>query len=739
MVSSEEDFYRVDIVRLIHGDANPDGPGFRATKIGTTVDGEYPGREQKLRTGSYAIIPDAPPLRLAGSFSIQLWLYPTAPGGAEQEILSKVAPDGSGYSLSIDGGYVALGMGGGGAKALRGGMALRERSWHFVCVTYDRARELARLVVEPVERWPLDTPDLTEVAVGAAPMPNDVPLLLAARWTADREALIPTQHYNGKIESPRIFARALDDREIDLLRRGDLPDEIEDLIAAWDFSRDMDGRRVTDTGPHGLHGRTVNMPARMMTGHAWDRTSVDPAVVPHQYGGIHFHDDDLDNAVWDVDFELTVSEDMPSGIYAAHLQTDGHEDFVPFFVRPRRGRPTARIALVLPTFSYLAYGNEHMLTNPVNREIFEHFGTTPEYPSQPQDVYVVENRLNSLYDVHTDGSGVCYASRLRPILNMRPKYDFMLLSRGNGAPHQLNADLHLVDWLHAQGFEFDTLTDEDLHAEGAELLEPYRAVLSGTHHEYWSRAMLDGLESYLHGGGRFLYLSGNGMYWVTGVDPEEGHTIEVRRFGVTRSWEAAPGEWHLSTTGELGGPWRFHGRAPQRILGVGYAAEGFDRGRPYTRREGSFDPRVSFIFEGVGDDEQIGDFPVLVNEWGAAGYEIDRLDHALGTPHHALLLATATGFSDGYQHAIEENFASDSLQGGSMNPYVRADMCFFEYPNDGAVFSTGSISWCSALSHNAYDNNVSRITRNVLSAFAQEGRLPSAGVAADDRPNAESP
>jgi N,N-dimethylformamidase len=268
------------------------------------------------------------------------------------------------------------------------------------------------------------------------------------------------------------------------------------------------------------------------------------------------------------------------------------------------------------------------------------------------------------------------------------------------------------------------ITDEDLHEEGAALLAPYRAVLSGSHHEYWSRPMLDGLETYLRDGGRFLYLAGNGCYWVTGMDAEEQHTIEVRRFGVTRSWDAEPGEWHLSTTGELGGPWRFRGHAPQRLLGVGYTAEGFDRGRPYERQDGSFDPRAAFIFDGIGDEEQIGAFDVLVNEWGAAGYEIDRLDHSLGTPDHALLLASATGFSDGYQHTIEENFASDSLQGGSVNPYVRADMCFFEYPNDGAVFSTGSISWCSALSHNNYDNNVSHITRNVLSAFAQDGPLP---------------
>ena len=102
---------------------------------------------------------------------------------------------------------------------------------------------------------------------------------------------------------------------------------------------------------------------------------------------------------------------------------------------------------------------------------------------------------------------------------------------------------------------------------------------------------------------------------------------------------------------------------------------------------------------------------------GLGGLEVDRLDYALGTPPHALLVANATGFSDSYQHVVEEVEASDSKQGGSVNPRVRADMVYFEGPNGGAVFSVGSITWSGCLSHNGYRNNVSRITENVLRAF----------------------
>jgi N,N-dimethylformamidase len=51
---------------------------------------------------------------------------------------------------------------------------------------------------------------------------------------------------------------------------------------------------------------------------------------------------------------------------------------------------------------------------------------------------------------------------------------------------------------------------------------------------------------------------------------------------------------------------------------------------------------------------------------------------------------------------------------------VRADLVFFETPSGGAVFATSSIAWAGSLSHNNYQNNVSRITSNVLKRFLDE-------------------
>ena len=62
---------------------------------------------------------------------------------------------------------------------------------------------------------------------------------------------------------------------------------------------------------------------------------------------------------------------------------------------------------------------------------------------------------------------------------------------------------------------------------------------------------------------------------------------------------------------------------------------------------------------------------------------------------------------------------------GTLNDSVHADMTFFETPGGGAVFSVGSITWGASLPHNGYDNNVSRLTGNVVRRFlAQEPFTP---------------
>ena len=714
MVSSERAQYRADLVRLIHGDANPDGPGIKERVIDVPVNGEYPGRSQNLPLGSYAIVPDHPVLRLEGSFTVTAWIAPTSQRGdsgasgsvfaRSEGVVTKWAGDRGGYGVFIDEMgrlSVRLRDANGTTQIVNADQPLRPwvpaifgmnnrpqgvtTTWYFVAVSFDAATGRVVIVQDPQTDFSFDpSRATTERMTGVRSLePSDAPLLIAAAGTTTGSV---DAHYNGKIDNPRVYGRVLSRAEIDAIRDGDGP---ADVVASWDFSRDIETDVISDVSPHALHGRTVNLPTRAMTGHNWDTSETDYRRARHRYGAIHFHDDDLDDARWEVAFTLTVPTELPSGLYAARLRADDFEDYVPFVVRPRRGTATSRIALVIPTFSYLAYGGT---------------GTSAFRPL-------------SLYSRHSDGSGVCYSSRLRPITNMRPKIQ-------TNNPWQFMADTHLIDWLEVKGFDVDVVTDDDLHSEGASLLAPYAAVLTATHPEYYSLAMLDALRSYLGQGGRLMYMGGNGFYWVT-VPDSTGRYIEVRRRDGTEHWQGAPGEHHHSLTGEPGGLWRFRGLAPQQLFGVGFTAQGFDRNSPYRRMPDSANPRAAWIFDGVDPDALIGNFPSLVLDIGAAGSELDRADFALGTPPHTLVVASSFGHSDAYQHVVEQiNTSNGANPGGRQNPLVRADMVFLEYPNGGGVFSTSSIAWCGSLSFNSYTNDVSRITENVLRRFASSDPLP---------------
>lgn len=690
MVSARAPEYSATRVRLVHGDENPAGPGYRHVLSPSAADGTYPGHLQQIAAGSFARVPLATPIDLSGGCSAQAWLWPTTPASGGSII---AAPDRD-FDFGLDAqGRLRVRVGNAELTAER---PLVARRWAFVAAVCDgQSLRLYQAAADPY-----GSKTLLERHGPGQP--------LAALSTELRIG----ERFNGKIDRPRLFARALGRAEVEALQHGEPP---HDALAEWDFAADIGSMRISDRSPNGLHGETFNGPTRAVTDHTWTGAHVDWPAQPDQYAAIHFHDDDVDDARWQPDFELTIEPNQRSGIYAMRLQAGETEEFIPFYVRPPRGTATAPVAYLAPTLTYQAYANERLYWNPGYHEkrplITPLVGEPPEL-----DRYLAEHRELglSLYDSHADGSGVSYSSRLRPILNMRPKYRAWRL---HDAPRHFAADLYLIGWLTRMTQAFDVITDEDLHAEGADLLARYQVVLTGSHPEYYTTPMLDGISGYLERGGRLMYLGGNGFYWVTSIDPERPHLIELRRGTTgTRAWESQPGEGYHSTTGEPGGLWRLRGRGPQRTVGVGFAAQGWGGASGYVRQPASFDPRAAFVFDGIAADEVIGDFGFVLG--GAAGDEIDRFDLGLGSPAHGLLLATSAGqHTDYYQVTAEDVPIMVPGQGGTESPRVRADMVLFETARGGAVFSVGSINWLGSLGWNDYQNNVAHVTGNVLRRF----------------------
>lgn len=733
-VSCDAPDYHAEIVKLIHGDTNPDGPGEKIEPVSTHVTGTYPGRIQRVHSGSHVVVEHHHRLDLSDTWTLQTLVYPTTPDRGVQGLITKwddTTKAGIGLFIGDDGAtQVWIGDGQAQTQQLSTGVALITGLWYLV--TGSRAAD-GTLTVSQV---PVVTPTNSRFSMASSfdsaaatvstrnsllPQTTNLPLVIAGRVdqvTATGRVIV-TDHFNGKLDRPRIHAAALS------------PDAAEghienprglSLVAAWNFDAEItsDGitepRRITDASANGLHGVAVNMPTRAVTGYNWRAQEQNFIHAPAQYGAIHFHDDDLADAQWNTDFTLTVPDDLASGLYAVKLVADNDIDYVPFYVRATPGNEK-RICLLVPTASYMAYANDHVTLSAPLAQLF-----VARAPVLEQNNIVLSEHREyglSTYDQHTDGSGVAYSTRLRPILNMRPGFRHWL----SPSLWQFNADLHLIDWLTELGYEFDVVTDEDLQRDGVDAVSPYRVVLTGSHPEYYSEQMLDALHQYAAEGGRLMYFGGNGFYWVINFEPGNPALIEVRKGHGSNAWKCKPGEYHLSFTGEYGTLWRHRGRAPQRLVGVGFGSEGFDVSSYFRRTADGLGGAAEWMFEGIGPDELIGDFGLVGD--GAAGLELDIYDASLGTPPETLIAATSEGHTDVYLEVAEELYFNVPGTGGTQNGRVRGDITYFPTQGGGGVWSCSSIAYCGSLSHNGYDNNVSRLTRNVLNRLLEDGAAPA--------------
>ena len=712
--STTAEDYEARLVRVICGDPNPAGPGIRERPVEAAFAGRYPSRVQPIHNGSWARVAGTAPLDALDSFTVTAAIWPTLPDLARRQGLVSRVDDatGAGFTLEIDdaGSLAATLSDGTGTVVLGTGKALRARAWYRVFLSYDadageiRVGQLALAPAMTID----DSGTATAAAVFDGSCAGSGDLAFAARAGSP-----PGDRYNGKLEAPRIVAAALDP-ETAFRAAGDDPAGVgERLVAAWDFSREMSSARIVDTGPHAMHGETVNLPTRAMKGSGWTGEEMCWRHAPAQYGAIHFHDDDLYDCGWDTDFTFDVPEDFRSGVYAVRLRAGGDEDMIPFFVRAARGRAQSDACVLIPVFTYTVYANfARGNVDDAYRDRVARWGARPWTPDEHPEYGI------STYNSHSDGSGVAYSSRLRPILNQRSGFCAYADPLGGSCLRHFPADTHLLAWLDALGHDFDVVTDEDLDADGVAAIEQYKVVMTGSHPEYHTPGSLDALTEYTEGGGRLMYLGGNGFYWRVAVNPELPGAVEIRRGeGGIRAWAAEPGEYYNAFDGGYGGLWRNSGRAPQRLSGVGFIAQGDFHGTAYRRLPASRDPRAAWIFEGI-DDELLGDFGL--SGGGAAGFELDWLDPSLGSPPHALVLARSERQDDTFMLVPEEILNHYGNRPGlPAEELIRSEIVFFETPNGGAVFSVGSITFCGSLPHNGFDNNISRMLDNVLRRFRE--------------------
>jgi N,N-dimethylformamidase len=360
---------------------------------------------------------------------------------------------------------------------------------------------------------------------------------------------------------------------------------------------------------------------------------------------------------------------------------------------PGPGRPRAPIAFLASTATYQAYGNARS-----GQDVrFEATGD-PKYRGEVYETLRAHPELGlSMYDVHADGSGVQYSSRLRPLVDS--------FKPGTALVWGFCLDTLIPAWLERRRFAFDVITDEDLDREGADLLRPYRVVLTGAHPEYVSRRMRESIDVWLDGGGRLMYLGGNGFYWIVSSHEQLPGAIELRRVQTRPSmWEEAVGQAHHAFDGEPGGLWECSDRPQLGTLGVTFMGMAGAVRAEYEPAKDATSSRAAFALEGIRAN--------VVNEYGGVygallADEYDRADFAAGTPPQAIVVATSKP-----QPAEQVVPASRPEADGS-----QADLVFLECGRGGAVFSFSTISWALGLAAHGYANDVCRVTENVLRRF----------------------
>ena len=671
------------LVRVISADPNPSGPGIVEEDVTSDMAGHYPSRAQPFYPGSYVACDKPLTVPANSDLRFEATIWPTMPAKGEQVILS-LGP----LVLLLDTqGHVSARL---NDATIATSAVVKIRTWYRVWLTLDDDQSVLTVGFTALDAH--GAADTARTAVSDTQLhAKSVPMI-----AAELEDGLAARHFNGKIEAPAIY--------------GALEAVDSSILARWDFSQGISSTKITDTGAHGLHGQIVNLPARGMTGSTWDGSEMCWRHAPEHYGAIHFHENDIFDFGWETDFSFAIPGDLPSGIYAARISCDGAEDVIPFFVLPPKAKRTADLCVLVSTFTYVIYGNHARPDySPDWDDEFAKWNCYPHNPAAHKEYGL------STYNYNKDGSGICHASHKRPLFNMKPGYRTFPYGPGSGLRH-FQADSHLIAWLHNQDLAYDIVTDQELHDEGVDAIKGYKCVTTGSHPEYHTRETLDALQNYRDTGGKLSYLGGNGFYWKVALHAEEHGAIEIRRAETgIRAWAAEPGEYYNAFDGTYGGIWRRNGRPPQMLAGVGFSAQGQFEGSYYKRKIDTTDPDIGWILAGIEDDV-LGDFGF--SGGGAAGFELDRLDVRLGTSENVRIIASSEKHSESFVLVPEEHLTHiTNWPGEPVEDLLRADMIYFDVPGGGAVFSTGSITFCGSLPWNNFDNNISKLLRNVFDRF----------------------
>ena len=683
-VSSElKSDYSVDLYRSISADPNPEGIGIKEEKVDNYFSSRLiKSRAQKHFPGSYARSQKQLNLDVENGLKISLNFFSTLKNKKIQTLISIDHLSiyiNENYQLSCS--YLD--------KNIFISKPIKTRKWIKAELELDYLENTLKLFQNYIGESNAELSRKIDIEVPIKK--NIVSNLLISAKEKDKKI---EDFFNGKIEDPEISTLSTERKFEKFLE--------------WDFSDQIPSSLVREKLTDQYNLKIINYPTRGVTGSEWDGSEMSWKYCPQHYRAIHFHEDDIYDFEWKNDFDFVVPKDMPSGIYVMRLKCENFEDNIPFFVCPPKNETHSDLCVIIPTFTYTVYGNH---ARPDYKNSWEEkINKWNAYPHNPSNF---KHYGLSTYNFHSDGSGICHASYLRPLLNLKVGYLTFGASTCSGLRH-FQADSHLISWLNFENIKFDILTDEEIHNEQFDALKRYKTVMTTTHPEYHTKETLNAFHKFKENGGNLIYLGGNGFYWKVCLNKENSKIIEIRRAedGI-RAWASEPGEYYSAFDGSYGGLWRRNGIPPQKLTGVGFSAQGQFTGSYFIRK--NYDKNLEWIFHGIKENK-IGNFGF--SGGGAAGFELDRADNFLGTPENCTILASSEGHDNDYVLVPEEHLTHiTTLPGDPLETLLRADMVYFQNEKGGKVFSVGSITFCGSLPYNNFKNNISTLLKNILKNF----------------------
>ena len=194
-----------EIVRLIHGDENPEGPGFVEEKINTNFQKNIKVERQYTQLGSYAVVKDDKDiLQNLSDFSIYAFVYPTmtfgnrfnseeklkSSGKGRQTILGTWSvTDNKGYGLGINNeGHLEFWIGNGKViDQIKCEVPIVSNFWFLVAVTFNSKTKKATIYqIGAQNQWnslegthvEIDFNSIVSEKLSILPEKSDKPLLI---------------------------------------------------------------------------------------------------------------------------------------------------------------------------------------------------------------------------------------------------------------------------------------------------------------------------------------------------------------------------------------------------------------------------------------------------------------------------------------------------------------------------------------------------------------------------------